>query len=332
MTVSGSSMVVTIVLLLLATIVMPVVAVILIVKLVKRSSAIAGARFKIWYFLLPCGAIFLLSWGYGTFTDGGTVNTVKGLVGMGAGIVLILRCVFEEWRDAAAMQATRRELDRRVDRRIAEETRYSTDMHRAAGVNASDMDKAVVCPSCGSECLLPMGHAILCAACGNPISFAAQATATATGIVGRGVAHDDELLRDGVGVTERDLGTLRQVHAVDGRAIWGDAADVTFRCRRCAATVQGRADRPPACPRCGRPLTVSDIVADRYGATAQVDSARAAAASAVAAGGRVTIVCPTCGAVGSGPLNRPYTCATCGHVIGESDVPRCVPPREGDVR
>lgn len=324
MTVSGGTALVIVIAVLVVAAALPIIGIGLVIAVVRRAARIAGSRSPVMYFIVPLAGLWLLMLGQSALSSEGASAKAQAVLFIVIGLLIILFCVFQERRAADSMLSTRRELDLDVDRRTAEERQHAADLHRAAGVNASDSHKVIECPSCHCQCILPMGHAIVCANCGNPVSFAAQATGTATAIVRGGIAHDDELLQDGTGVTERDLHTLRQVHAVDGHAVWGDEAKVTFRCANCGTPADGVANRPPVCARCGRQLTVSDIVADVYGATAQVDSAQAAAAAAP--GAAVPVICPTCGTRGTGRLNRAYTCATCGHVIGAQELERHVPP------
>lgn len=123
--------------------------------------------------------------------------------------------------------------------------------------------------------------------------------------------------------------SLRQVHSVDGRAIWGDTSIVQFRCPRCGKPSIGYADRSRRCLGCGGTLTAADIVADSQGeASDPVDSAQAAASAAE--GAEVAVRCPVCMATGAARLNRPYVCPACGNSIDANDVAsHVVPGMEG---
>lgn len=119
--------------------------------------------------------------------------------------------------------------------------------------------------------------------------------------------------------------SLRQVHSVDGRAIWGDTSIVQFRCPRCGKPSIGYADRSRRCLGCGGTLTAANIVADSQGeASNPVDSAQAAASAAE--GAEVAVRCPVCSATGTARLNRPYVCPCCLYSIDANDVASYVVP------
>ena len=291
----------------------PLLSMRLIAGIIKGMARVSGVRDKGLYFVIPFFGICLAIFGSAVFSEFCARNLLLFL----AGVALLVYVVIDEWRISARMVQMREGAAVRVQERAAEEAQYSVDMHRSVGVNHSTAGVALRCPVCQRRNFLPMGHAIKCVACGTDISRTA-------------LEHLDAARQapaaSGVNTS------LRQVHSVDGRAIWGDTSIVQFRCPRCGKPSIGYADRSRRCLGCGGTLTAADIVADSQGeASDPVDSAQAAASAAEGAeGAEVAVRCPLCSATGAARLNRPYVCPACGNSIDANDVAsHVVPGMEG---
>ena len=286
----------------------PLLGIRLIAGIIKGMARVSGVRDKALYFVIPFFGICLASSGCAVFSEFSAENLLLFL----AGVALLAYVVIDEWRRSARLVQMREGAAVRVQERAAEEAQYSVDMHRSVGVNHSTAGGvALRCPNCQSRNFLPMGHAIKCAACGTDID------------ISRALEHLDAARQapaaSGVNTS------LRQVHSVDGRAIWGDTSIVQFRCPRCGKPSIGYADRSRRCLGCGGTLTAADIVADSQGeASDPVDSAQAAASAAE--GAEVAVRCPVCIARGVARLNRPYVCPACGNSIDANDVASHVVP------
>lgn len=335
----------------------PVLGIMLICGIIKGIARVSGVRGNGLYFVVPFFGIWLACSGSAVFSEFSVGNLLLFL----AGVTLLAYVVIDEWRGSARMVQMREGAAVRVQERAAEETQYSVDMHRSVGVNHSTAGVALRCPNCQRRYFLPMGHAIKCVACGADISRtvlehldAARlargekpessvtggpvvAGAPSSGGVGQAPAATpagaQAIMQSSAQQAPAASGvntSLRQVHSVDGRAIWGDTSIVQFRCPRCGKPSIGYADRSRRCLGCGGTLTAANIVADSQGeASGPVDSAQAAASAAE--GAEMAVRCPECSGTGTARLNRPYVCPFCGNSFDASDVAShvVVPGMEG---
>ncbi|MBW3079013.1 hypothetical protein [Bifidobacterium simiiventris] len=162
---------------------LPVLVIWLLIAMCKRLS---GTQSAVKYFMLPMAFLLCLGTGLGQLLAGveEMLYESDGMIGAlgalaygaaltGVGIWLLVLTVRDEWNASRRLYALRHDTYVRVQRHIDQETDASVGLHVAAGITSS-AGKVLRCPSCGCECILPMGHAILCAACGNELSLTAR--------------------------------------------------------------------------------------------------------------------------------------------------------------
>ena len=226
-------------------------------RLVRVLAPVAGSQARATYFVFPqIGWIFLLP-GIGIFIAADSKWHFKNLIVLLVGLAIMVHIILDEWRISKHLYEIRHGLQVDVGDRASEHNQYSTDMHRAAGVNSSHYVKVLTCPSCLSHCILPMGHAIACAGCGNMISFAAQSVVEASALAKGSVLTSEN-------ANQEKLRALEQTHSVEGRPIWGDTTIVKFICHQCGKQSVGYANQPRQCT-CGATLTTADIVTSQNG-------------------------------------------------------------------
>lgn len=259
--------------------------------LIKGLGRLAGNRNKAMYFLQPLIGIFLLSTGLGGLSEvpssqasfGSLAFSSAMMVGGAAALVYAVR---DEWNQSKQLYELRLSTNARVQRHVDAETQYSTDWHAASGITSTGV-KQLRCPACRSVCVLPMGHAVICAGCGCPVSMTADLYVE-NGSIAHGIVPDDiagssqpsvapaaapaaKVAAASAPVTTPANAAAgprpRQVHAMDGRALWGDGTIVKFLCPHCGKQSIGFAGRSRRCLGCGGQLVVNDIVADKLGAS-----------------------------------------------------------------
>lgn len=196
----------------------------------------------------------------------------------------LIYAVRDEWNQSKQLYELRLSTNARVQRHIDMETQHSVDWHAASGITSTGI-KQLRCPACGNMCVLPMGHAVICASCLNPVSMTADLYVE-NGSIAHGIAPDDiagssqpsaaPAPKVAVATASAPVTTPanaaagprpRQVHAMDGRALWGDSTIVKFLCPHCGKQSIGFAGRSRRCLGCGGQLVANDIVADKLGAS-----------------------------------------------------------------
>lgn len=162
--------------------------------LIKGLGRLAGNRNKAMYFLQPLIGIFLLSTGLGGLSEvpssqasfGSLAFSSAMMVGGAAALVYAVR---DEWNQSKQLYELRLSTNARVQRHVDAETQYSTDWHAASGITSTGV-KQLRCPACRSVCVLPMGHAVICAGCGCPVSMTADLYVE-NGSIAHGIVPDD---------------------------------------------------------------------------------------------------------------------------------------------
>ena len=259
--------------------------------LIKGLGRLAGNRNKAMYFLQPLIGMFLLSTGLGGLSEvpssqasfGSLAFSLAVAVGGAAALVYAVR---DEWNQSKQLYELRLSTNARVQRHIDTETQHSVDWHAASGITSTGI-KQLRCPACGNMCVLPMGHAVICASCLKPVSMTADLYVE-NGSIAHGIVPDDiagssqpsaapaaaPVAKVATSAASAPVTTPanaaagprpRQVHAMDGRALWGDSTIVKFLCPHCGK--QSIAGRSRRCLGCGGQLVANDIVADKLGAS-----------------------------------------------------------------
>ena len=162
--------------------------------LIKGLGRLAGNRNKAMYFLQPLIGIFFLSTGLGGLSAVPSSQTSFGSLAFSlavavGGAAALVYAVRDEWNQSKQLYELRLSTNARVQRHIDMETQHSVDWRAASGITSTGI-KQLRCPACGNMCVLPMGHAVICASCLNPVSMTADLYVE-NGSIAHGIAPDD---------------------------------------------------------------------------------------------------------------------------------------------
>lgn len=175
------------------------------------------------------------------------------------GVRMMYRMVHEERDIVRRLYDLRQRTIDSVDDLADQEATVSAALHASLGVTSS-AGKVLRCPSCGCECILPMGHAVLCAACGNALSMTA-----ARYRVNTTAAHDGACTDPIPDDTARNMPSARPTEIRSVPAVRDSSGNVLLICPHCQGHGVRCVDGMWHCRVCGANSTLEQVEESNLG-------------------------------------------------------------------